>query len=380
MKKIWIVLGMSVILALQMNFKDSKEEVKEEMKAVFISYMELREQLKNQEVSVSKKHIREMIDNIKSLKLNTIILQVRYAGDAIYPSKLFPPSDCLTPENSSFDVLSYFLKEAHKKNMKLLAWINPYRIDTQEDLSKIGKDSIFYPFLNTDTLYVQNGVYLNPAKEEVTDLIVKGVKEVLTYPVDGILFDDYFYPSDDIDNQEYLEYQKTNKIDKKTFHLNNVSHMIKKVYKECQKKKIPFGVSPDGNIDNNYQKNYADVKRWMKEKGYIDFIMPQIYYGFYNSTKAYAKTIKEWSSYIENDIDLYIALAFYKVGRVDEYAQNGSYEWLENSNIIMREIILSRNLEHYQGFSLFRYDYIFEDDYYTENSLKELENMKKIIA
>ena len=118
----------------------------------------------------------------------------------------------------------------------------------------------------------------------------------------------------------------------------------------------------------------------MKKKGYIDFIMPQIYYGFYNSTKAYAKTIKEWSSYIENDIDLYIALAFYKVGRVDEYAQNGSYEWLENSNIIMREIILSRNLEHYQGFSLFRYDYIFEDDYYTENSLKELENMKKIIT
>ena len=155
--------------------------------------------------------------------------------------------------------------------------------------------------------------------------------------------------------------------------------MVEKVHKECQKKNIPFGISPDGNIDNNYNKNYADVKRWMKEDKYIDFIMPQIYYGFYNSTKGYAKTIKEWDNLLKNDINLYIALAFYKVGTIDEYALSGKEEWLQSSNIIMREIILSRNLNHYNGFSLFRYDNIFNEDNYTNNSLKEIENMKKII-
>ena len=107
--------------------------------------------------------------------------------------------------------------------------------------------------------------------------------------------------------------------------------------------------------------------------------MPQVYYGFYNSTKAYTLVTKEWESLLNNNIDLYIALAFYKVGVVDNYAKEGRDEWVLNDNIIMREVLLSRNLKNYKGFSLFRYDNLFETSYYNNNSIGEIENLKKII-
>ena len=159
----------------------------------------------------------------------------------------------------------------------------------------------------------------------------------------------------------------------------NINNMISRVHEVCHKKSILFGVSPDGNIANNYQKHYADVKKWMKEEGYIDFIMPQIYYGFYNSTKAYVNVIKEWESYLENEAILfYVALAFYKVGREDPYARDGRYEWLHEDDIIMREVLLSRNRKNYRGFGLFRYDSIFQSSS-NPISLLERENLKKIL-
>ena len=156
--------------------------------------------------------------------------------------------------------------------------------------------------------------------------------------------------------------------------------MIKNVYSVCKEKGVKFGVSPDGNMENNYNKVFADVKKWCSSDEYIDFIMPQVYYGFYNETKAFKKTIDEWESIVVNkDIDLVIALAFYKNGLVDEYARSGRLEWINNNDIIMREIVISRNLDNYIGFSLFRYDYIFDKTKYTDMTYKEIENIKKIL-
>ena len=155
--------------------------------------------------------------------------------------------------------------------------------------------------------------------------------------------------------------------------------MIKKVYKVCHDNNILFGISPDGNIDNNYHKNYADVKKWMSEDNYIDFIMPQIYYGFLNQNKPFIDTSHEWESLLTNNIDYYVALAFYKVGREDYYAFSGKDEWILNNNIIMREIIVSRSIHNYHGFVLFRYDNLFDINQFTENSQVEANHVKNLL-
>lgn len=383
MKKILVIIVLSIVLISNIKLDRKSIKKEEETRAIFVSYIELNKYIKGNDYEISKRNIRKIIKNIKRLKCNTIILQVRSASDAIYKSNIYPMSLNIvnTEYDDYYDVLDYFIKESHKSNVKVIAWINPYRIRTTCDKTTITEKNPAYKYLDTDIVYINNGIYYNPSKQETEDLIVKGVEELLNYDVDGILFDDYFYPDNNIDKKDYEEYIKNNEfIEEKNYRLNIVNKMIKRVYKTCKNKNIKFGISPDGNIDNNYNKNYADVKSWLKSNEYIDFIMPQIYYGFYNSTRDYIKVTKEWENLIENkDIELYIALAFYKVGMEDKYAKSGFNEWIDNDNIIMREILLSRNLKNYKGFSLFRYENIFNEEIYTKTSIKEIENLKKIL-
>ena len=381
MKKIIIIFILFGILISNINF-NKKEKINDyEMRGVFISYIELNKYIKGNSYDISYKNINNIIKNVKDMKLNTIILQVRSSSDSIYNSKIFPYSLSIVNDEREkyFDVLDYFIKISHKNDIKVIAWINPYRIRTNNDISNITDLNPAYKYLNTDYVYINNGVFYNPSKEEVTKLIVDGVLEVLEYDVDGILFDDYFYPSDEIDINDYNEYKNNNDISLNDYHLMIINNMVKKVHEVCLKKNVPFGISPDGNIENNYNKNYADVRRWMVDNEYIDFIMPQLYYGFYNTTKGFFNVSNEWNNLVKNNIKLYIALAFYKVGYQDKYAREGINEWLDNGNIIMREIVISRNLDKYSGFSLFRYDSIFNVDNYTSNSIEEIENMKKVL-
>lgn len=381
MKK--ILIGVIFIIGVLISNIESEELPKEEIKGVFLSYIEINKYIKNDNYEISKNNINKIISNIKSMNLNTIILQVRSSSDSIYNSKIYPKSLYLVNNeyDNYYDVLAYFIEEAHKYNIKIIAWINPYRVRTTENINNITDKNPAYKYLNTDTIYINNGVFYNPSKKEVTDLIIKGVEEVLEYDIDGLLFDDYFYPNVNIDEKDYQEYIKYNDyVSPENYRLEVINNMIKKVYKKCKEKNILFGISPDGNIENNYTTHYADVKTWMSKEGYIDFIMPQIYYGFYNSSRDYINTLKEWENNLLNEnIDLYVALAFYKVGQYDKYARDGKNEWLENDDIIMREILLSRNTKKYKGFSLFRYDNIFNQDTFTNNSVKEIENLKKII-
>ena len=106
--------------------------------------------------------------------------------------------------------------------------------------------------------------------------------------------------------------------------------------------------------------------------------MPQIYYGFYNETKPFIDVLAEWEN-ISPKVYLMPVLAFYKVGTVDQFAKGGMTEWMENDDIIMREIVLSRNSKRYRGFSLFRYDFLFNPSMQTTTTMLEMKNMKKII-
>ena len=381
MKKILLISIIIIIILLNTKDKETNErkDNKEELRGIYISYIEISKYLKDKDENTSKKNINKIINNIKNINCNTIILQVRPSNDSIYYSNIFPISKYLSNNNDyPYDVLDYFIRISHKNDIKLYAWINPYRISTTEDIEIIDINNPAYKYLNTDTVYVNNGIFYNPSKKEVTDIILEGIEEVLNYDIDGILFDDYFYPNDEIDINDYKNNNKNESLEE--YHLNIISNMIEKVHRKCKRKKVLFGVSPDGNIDNNYHKNYADVKKWMSNNNYIDFISPQIYYGFNNSSKPFINTLNEWNSYRKNkNINFYVSLAFYKTGKIDEYAKNGKEEWIQNNNIIMKEIIYSRNINNYNGFILYRYDNLFDIESNNKNAKEELENIKKIL-
>ena len=382
MRKIFFLLFFFIIFILifNINLKSVKEE---EIRGIFISYIELGNYLRGKNKVEGKKEVKKMVNEIDNLGFNTIILQVRSFSDAIYYSNIFPSSAVLGDkegESLKFDVLNCFLKYSKKRNIKVVAWINPYRIRSDGDYSDISKSNPAYSLLKTEHVYIGDGIFYNPASKKVQKLIVEGIEEILKkYDVWAILFDDYFYPEGNVDELEYRNYLKDNKdISLSDFRLLMVNTLVKKVYKLCHKYNSKFIISPDGNIENNYQKHYADVKGWAQKKGYVDYLMPQIYYGFYNETKPFYETIKEWKKFSKK-VKLIPALAFYKVGSVDSFAMSGKNEWLEENDIIMREVLVARNLEGVYGFSLFRYDYLFNNNYFTDTTMKEVENLKKVL-
>ncbi len=388
MKKIIIIIFLFLLVCFGIiNNKDNnrKISINNEKKGIFISYIDLSNYIKGNNSDIISENIINMINNIYSLNFNMIILQVVSFSDAIYESNIYPWSSVISNvegESPGIDVVDFFIKEARKKGISIYVWINPYRVRSSNDILSITDKNPAYKYIGTDTLYINNGIYYNPAKDEVNDLIVSGVNEIVTkYKVDGVLFDDYFYPSLDVSINDYEEYLKSNNnITFDQYRLMIINRLIERVHKVCKENNTLFGISPDGNIENNYNKAFADVITWLDSDKYIDFIIPQVYYGFYNEKKPFLKTIKEWNNLIKNkNIDLYIALAFYKVGSIDTYANAGKLEWQDNSDIIMKEILLSRNLDQYRGFVLFRYGNLFDKDLYTMTTLKEIENMQKIV-
>lgn len=356
-----------------------------EVRAMYFSYIELENYIKDKSEADAKKNIDTIINNMSSDGFNWLILHVRPFSDSIYPSEIFPVSKSVNDGDLSFDILSYFIEIAHSKKIEVHAWINPYRISSDEDFI-IDSNHPAYNFIGTNNIKIVSGkgVFYNPASGEVTSLIVSGVEEIVSnYDVDGIHFDDYFYPSSDIDLDNYSLYKSSGGIlSLSEYRLENISEMIYNVNSSIKKidDSVLFGIAPQGNIDNNYSSVFLDVKKILSNSGYIDYIMPQIYFGFENSSKPFAATIEEWSSLIKiPSISLIPALSLYKSGSVDKYAGNGSDEWIDNSDILKRQIIYSRGISNYFGFSIFRYDFFYNKDKQNANMVSEVNNIKSVI-
>ena len=97
-------------------------------------------------------------------------------------------------------------------------------------------------------------------------------------------------------------------------------------------------------------------------------------------SKPYYDVVKEWNDLVKNSkVKLYFTLALYKTGTLDTYAKKGEKEWIEESDILKREVLIARNLKNYQGFSLFRYDYLENEEIQAENTMKEIKNLKEIL-
>ena len=384
MKRVIFLMIVILLGALYLNYNDSSsvsEKSKDDMmKAVFISYIDYSS-LKGREVMEQKNIINEMVNNVSYFGFNIVVLQVRSFGDAIYDSSYFPMSSCVSydKDGKAFDILSYFISVCESKNIELYAWVNPYRISNNNDVSKVNKSASYYKWLNTSLIGVyDNGIYFNPAQEDVKNLIVSGVVEIAkNYRVKGILFDDYFYPNDKIDLDSYNAYDGD--LSLSDYRISNVNDLLKRCYSSIKEvnEDVVFGISPSGNISNNLKSEYLDVKGILNDK-YLDFIMPQLYYGFFNESKPYTKTLEQWSSLNVNNIDLYVALSIYKSGMVDSYAGKGINEWINNSDIIKRQVMSSKGVKNYKGFAVFRYQHMFEI-FDNDNLAKEVSGLREVI-
>jgi len=390
MKKILIiilVLFIGMYMFYYMNKKEDNNIINnfEEDRYVFISYIDYS-YLKGKDENILKEEINKMVLNIKENNFNGIILQVRAFSDVIYYSKIFSPSlHIVNNENDKLklDMLDYFIKLSHENNIKLIAWINPYRIRSNNDISSISGNNIVNKYLNTSSVEIKNGIYFNPAKDEVLDLIIKGVLEIVkNYDVDGILYDDYFYPSKTCDLKDYELYKTqggTNSLE--DFRRDNINKLIRKTYEKIKEvnSDVLFGISPSGNMNNNYNAEYLDIN-YLIENKIVDFIMPQIYYGFDNTNLPFVNTVNSWSNLVKDtNIKFYVALALYKSGLEDKYAKTGINEWINNNDIISKQIIVSRNTYNYEGFSIFRYDYLFNSKKDNKQLLDEVFYVKKLL-
>lgn len=358
-----------------------------EIRGAYISYLEYLTYFQGNSLSINKAYIKKMLDNLKSLNVNTIFLHVSPFSDSIYNSKIFPYSYTLTGtegKNPGMDYLEYFIKEGKKREIKIHAWINPYRISMSNDISLISKNNPAYALLNTNDVKITNeGIYYNPASYKVMSLIINQVIELITnYDIAGIHFDDYFYVNGEIDLVNYENYKLENNLDISLtdYRLNITNSLIRNVYKTIKdyNPNLIFSISPDGNINNNYKYHFADVKTWLKEDNYVDLILPQVYYGFENEYKPFIQTLNEWHDLIQNKVKIVPVLAFYKVGRIDNQAGSGQDEWLNNQDIITRQINFSKTLDKYNGYIFFRYDFLFNPNLQNKNGQEELVKLKNI--
>lgn len=366
------------IAALSSKATADTPESDEEMRGVWVSYMELsmeNESSKTQKAFEDK--FTEIAEKCRNSGFNTLIVQVRPFCDALYKSSYFPWSHILTGtqgENPQYDALQIMCNICKENNLKIHAWINPYRVSSNETPKKLSGNN---PYIKNSEIGIKtdNGIFLDPSNETAQQLISDGVKEIAeNYDVDGIQFDDYFYPTEDesFDKKQYEAYiekhGKENSMSLDNWRMQNVNTLICKVYRTIKSvdSSVEFGISPQGNIGNN-DGLYADVKSWCTCKGFADYICPQIYFSLENPALTFEDCLNSWTSLdFDENVKLYVGLGGYKAG-------NGEYDeetWLLSDSILADEYDILRNNKSVKGFMLYSYNSL-EDD----TAKKEINNL-----
>ena len=306
------------------------------------------------EQNVAEQKIDTLMQTLSNRGYNAVFCHVRPFADSLYPSKYFPFSKYASGTEGvdpGYDPLKVMITAAKKYNLQFHAWINPYRVTKAgEGEESIAQNSIAKIWLTDGSgraVKTNAGVYFNPASADVKKLVLNGVKEVLNnYKVDGIHFDDYFYPTTapSFDQKFYEKYKTTANLPLSLgdWRRANVSALVSAVYSACKSKGVVFGISPAGDIslnktDRNYVTLYADIPLWLKTKGYVDYIIPQIYFG-YNYPKEnarYDNLLNIWLSLPRhNNIKLYVGLGAYKM---DEPCDDAD-EWQGDDTLLARQV------------------------------------------
>jgi uncharacterized lipoprotein YddW (UPF0748 family) len=243
---------------------------------------------------------------------------------------------------NGLDPLAYAVEAATKHGLSLHAWVNPYRLGAQPT--------------DTATCFEKTGVwYLNPADTDARRQLLDGVREILNrYAVDGIHFDDYFYPAGMAAKGEPFE-DVPHGTDVIRWRQTQVDALVSSVYSLCHQRGKVFGVSPMADLQRCRTEACADVARWLAEAGYIDYVCPPLYTGFNHQTRPFPTLLTQWSTLPRRqEVRLYVGLALYKVGLDnDPYAGSGAAEWRTDTDIIPRQIASLTGVA--DGYVLFRY-------------------------
>ncbi len=278
-----------------------------------------------------------ILDMHRANGMNAMVVQVRPAGDAFYPSPYEPWSQWLTgtqgkPPSPYYDPLEFMIKETHRRGMEFHAWLNPYRAVFNIKTSSIAPNHITRLHPEWFLTYGDKK-YFDPASKEAQQFVVKVVRDIVKrYEVDAIHMDDYFYPYR-IPGKEFPDdasYRKSgSRLSKDDWRRSNVDSIIlalSRAIKE-EKKLCRFGISPFSVWRNNdkdpagsdsragqtnYDDLYADILLWLK-KGWIDYVTPQLYLEIGHDKIAYEKLLDWWS---RNSFGrhIYIGHGIYRAG------------------------------------------------------------------
>ncbi len=337
-----------------------------------------------------KKELIVYFDLFKKLNFNAVVLQIRPTADAFYRSKYEPWSIYLTGDQTKapdpeYDPLEFAIAEAHKRGMELHAWLNPYRVS--QDTANLKFISPEHLYNKKPEIFVKHGkkLYFDPAYPETREFVTKVIKDIVTrYDVDGIHFDDYFYPNNDFnDSVSFTTNSRGYKPeDKMAWRRENVDLVVKMLRDTIKSVKpyVKFGISPYAVWRNlredprgsdsksygytNYDHLHADILLWM-ENGWVDYILPQLYFNIGYENADFAKLAKWWRDNSAG-VPVYAGLGTYKLDKKSKIAA-----W-HSSEEIYKQALMIRSMSSYQGACYFNAKNILENRLGVNGILKKL--------
>jgi uncharacterized lipoprotein YddW (UPF0748 family) len=272
-------------------------------------------------VPEQKAELISLLDRASQLKLNAVVFQVRASCDAMYASPIEPWSEYLTGTQGKapeplYDPLAFAIAEAHKRGLELHAWINPFRASRKQSKSPIALNHISHTHPELVRKY-GGQLWLDPGEPAVRDHVLRVVMDIVQrYDVDGVQFDDYFYPypeknmagyeSDFPDDASWKKYGAHSGLTRDDWRRHNINQFVQNVYQSIKALKpwVKFGISPFGiwrpgsprqiqGLDA-YAKLYADSRLWLA-KGWLDYCAPQLYWPIDESPQSFPVLLNWWA-------------------------------------------------------------------------------------
>ena len=343
-----------------------------EWRAVWVSYLEWAAMDFSTE-DAFRAGVVQLLDNCTGLGLNTVLAQVRPFGDALYRSTLFPWSHLCTGvqgKDPGFDPLDVLLQEAHTRGISVEAWVNPYRLRSSAAMPPNLADGNLANTHPEWVCTVDEGLYLNPAEPAAADYVVQGVAELVqNYAVDGIHFDDYFYPTTD-ESIDAAQFAASGAGNLAAWRRENVTALVRAVHDtvKAADPTLRFGISPQGNPDNDENQQYSDVTGWLTSGGgdaVVDYLCPQVYWGqgfaLHNGSTRFAfeNIVPAWLAYPRAaDVALYFGLGAYRVGVGDGGSNENSLSGWSTGRALADQVAFLRE-QGAGGWALYRYGSLF---------------------